>query len=665
MKLHVAAILVIMVAMLACGPEQASIATPSATAPAFQTATPTVTFAPTPTPIPTATATAAVAPTPTGTPTATPTATATPTPKIDRSLPPDLDLYALAQRLVLKTREPIPRVLPIPTESYKEGSRDTFNVTDIAAGRVYQVNATLRLVTNHAYWYVDDNVTFDIKALTGSAKVFEEKIRPRITQALGNYNASEAGSSTRLTILHTPLRGVAGYYSASDAYPKQVHPYSNEREMLYMDTAALALGSDSYLGTLAHEFTHSLQFWADPTEETWVNEGLAEFGRMIAGYPPAFERSFLESPQTSLTVWPVVLAGTAVHYGAASLFMDYLAGRYGADSLRFLMEEPANGARGVDAYLAKVDAGNSFQSIFADWVVANYLDDPAGGIFSYPSRGVRVAVGEVVNPVGIATRQVPQYSAIYLDMPTQTPRVTMRFQGQKEVPLFAQDPPVAGSCWWSNGGDSIDTTLTRRLKLPSVSRLTLDYFVWYSLEKGWDFAYVEVSADNGVTWDLLQGEHTSPKDTGINAYGPGYTGSSGGWLSDRVDLTPYAGKEALLRFEYVTDESIHGPGLCVTGITIPEAGLSPGAADEDGAWDARGFIQTNNRVPQSYVVRLIEQGAETRVRTISLDENQAATFTIDGLGDRVKRAILVVAGVADYTTLPASFQLEVVAPTNP
>ncbi|MFH1140785.1 MAG: hypothetical protein V1724_03740, partial [Chloroflexota bacterium] len=574
-------------------------------------------------------------------------------------------LYALAQRLVLKTREPIPRLLPLPTESYKEGRKDKFNVTDVAAGRIYQVNATLRLVTDHAYWYVDDTATFDIKALTDSARVFEEKIRPRITQALGNYKASEAGSSERLTILHTPLRGVAGYYSSADQYPVQVHPHSNQREMLYMDTAALALGSDGYLGTLAHEFTHSIQFWADPTEETWVNEGLAEFGRRMAGYPPAFEKGFLASPQTSLTVWPVSLGGGAVHYGAASLFMDYLAERYGADGLRLLLEEPSNGTRGVDAYLAKVDPGQSFQSIFADWIVANYLDDPAGGIFSYQSREVRVAGGEVVKTPGIATRQVPQYGTVYLDLPSQTPRVTMRFQGQKDAPLFALDPPGTGTCWWSNSGDSIDTTLTRRLKLPSVSRLTLEYSLWYSLEKGWDFAYVEVSVDNGVTWDLLQGEHTSPKDAGINAYGPGYTGSSGGWLSDRVDLTPYAGKEALIRFEYVTDESIHGPGLCVTGITIPEAGLSPGAGDEDGAWDARGFVQTNNRVPQIYVVRLIEQGAETRVKTISLDENQAATFTIDGFGERVTRAILIVAGVADYTTLPAPFQLEVVVPASP
>ncbi len=649
MKLHIAVILAIAAIALACSGPSASDATPSATAPASQTATPTTIFTPTPT----------------GTPIPTPTATPTPTPQIDRSLPPDRDLYALAQRLVVKSREPIPRLLPLPTESYKEGRKDTFNVTDVLAGRVYQVSATLHLVTDHAYWYVDDDVTFDAKALTESARVFEEKIRPRITQVLGSYEASEPGGSARLSVLHTPLRGVAGYSSSGDQYPVQVHPHSNQREMLYMDTAALALGSDSYLGTLAHEFTHAIQFWADPTEETWVNEGLAEFGRRIAGYSPVFEASFLSSPQTSLTVWPVVLAGGAVHYGAASLFMDYLADRYGVDSLRFLLEEPANSTRGVDEYLRKMDAGKSFQNIFADWIVANYLDDPAGGIFSYQSRDVRVAGGDVVTVPGTATHQVPQYGALYLELPSQTPRVTIRFQGGKDASLFAQDPPGTGSCWWSNSGDSIDTTLTRELMLPAASRLTLEYSLWYSIEQDWDFAYVEVSVDNGATWDILEGEHTSPKGTGINSYGPGYTGSSGGWLRDLVDLSPYAGKEALLRFEYITDESIHGPGLCVTGIAVLEGGLSPGAVVGENAWDALGFVQTNNRVPQRYLVRLIEQGAETRVRTISLDENQAATFTIDGLGDRVKRATLVVSGVADYTTLPASFQLEVTALTGP
>jgi immune inhibitor A len=648
-NLHVAVILAIAVIAVACSRPQASDATPSPTAPASQTAT----------------LTATVAPAPTYTPTSMPTAT--PTPQIDRSLPPDLDLYALAQRLVLKRQEPIPRLLPLPTESYKERDKDTFNVTDIPAGRVYQVSATLHLITDHAYWYVDDHATFDTEALMDSAKVFEEKIHPRITKVLGSYTTSEAGGPARLSILHTPLQGVAGYYSSGDQYPVQVKSHSNQRQMLYMDTSSIALGSDSYLGTLAHEFTHAIQYWADPTEDTWVNEGLAEFGRSIAGYSPAFEASFLSSPQTSLTVWPVSLGGTAAHYGAASLFMDYLADRYGVESLRFLVEEPANSTRGVDAYLRKVDAGKSFQNIFSDWIVANYLNDPAGGIFSYQSRNVRITGGEVVTATGTTTHQVPQYGTVYLDLSSLTPRITIRFLGQKDASLFAQDPPDTGSCWWSNRGDSIDTTLTltHRLKLPALSRLTLEYSLWYNIEQDWDFAYVEVSVDNGATWDILEGEHTSPKGTGIDAYGPGYTGDSGAWIEDRVDLSPYAGKDALLRFEYITDESIHGPGLCVTSIAVPEAGLSLGAADEAKSWDALGFVQTNNRVPQRYVVRLIEQGTETRVRTISLDETQAATFTIDGLDDTVKRYTLAVSGVADYTTLPASFQIEVVDTTKP
>ena len=329
-----------------------------------------------------------------------------------------------------------------------------------------------------------------------------------------------------------------------------------------MDTSSIFLGSDRYLGTLAHEFTHAIQYWADPTEETWVNEGLAEFGRRIAGYSPASEASFLASPQTSLTTWPLVLAnGVAPHYGAASLFMAYLADRYGVDSLRFLLEEATNSTKGVDAYLRKVDTGKNFQSIFADWIVANYLDNPAGGIFSYQSMDVRIASDEVVTAAGRATLQVPQYGAVYLDLPMEAPHVTIRLQGQKDASLFVHDPPDTGSCWWSNSGDSIDTTLTKQLKLPAASRLTLEYSLLYSIEQGWDFAYVEISVDDGATWDILEGEYTSPQGTGINGYGPGYTGNSDGWLRDRVDLSPYAGKEALLRFEYITDEAIHGPGL--------------------------------------------------------------------------------------------------------
>ena len=164
-----------------------------------------------------------------------------------------------------------------------------------------------------------------------------------------------------------------------------------------------------------------------------------------------------------------------------------------------------------------------------------------------------------------------------------------------------------------------------------------------------------MSTDGGVTWDIIETDHSASRDPLGNAFGPGYTGQSG-WMDETVDLTSYAGLEVMLRFEYVTDDTVNGAGICLGNIAINGSELA------DAGWDALGFIQTDNSVPQSYIVRVMEIGQETVVRDIVLDDEQYATFTIEGLGSRVDRAVIVVSAIAEHTAMPASFELEVTVP---
>ena len=97
--------------------------------------------------------------------------------------------------------------------------------------------------------------------------------------------------------------------------------------------------------------------------------------------------------------------------------------------------------------------------------------------------------------------------------------------------------------------------------------------VWYEIEEGWDYAYVEASDDDGRTWHILEGQHTTTENPSGNAYGPGYTGSSDEWLRESIDLTPFAGGPVLLRFEYVTDDAVYLDGLLIDDLSIPELDL--------------------------------------------------------------------------------------------
>ena len=623
-----------------------------------------------PTPSPTApvfspTPTVSPSPTPTATPTPAPTPTPIPTPapwELDRSIPPDRDLYALAQRLVLKSNVPIPRVVNPAPVSYTEGREDTFHVADILDLDIYEVTATLQVVSEHAYWYVDNRVNLDLKDLKTAAQIFEETIYPRVTGVFGTELTPGIDNDTHLTILHSPLRGVAGYFSSVDEYPLQVHRFSNQREMIYISTNGLSPASDGYLGTLAHELTHAIQFRADSTEDTWVVEGLAEIGKTAAGYPPTFVGAFQTSPPISLTLWPDRPGAAAPHYGGANLFFEYLAQHFGGyQSLRILNDLPAKGIRGVQQYLETMKTGKNFQEVFADWVVANYLDDPFGGPYSYPDLQVRVPLSGSLGGSGSVKREVPQYGAMYIQLKPEASKITVAFKGQEQTPLFPAGPPDGGHCWWGNRGDTIDATLTGKFRLPAGEDVKLTYTLWYSLEESWDYMYVEASTDGGGTWDILEGGHTSPANPVGNSFGPGYTGRSDGWLDDQVDLTPYAGQEVLLRFEYITDDALNGPGVCIDNIAIPAVGFMDDAERETGVWETFGFIRTENAVPQGYVLRVIEVRAERRVRDIILDQRNEASFTVEGFGSDLIFAVVVVAGLADRTTLPSTFELRVVS----
>ena len=188
--------------------------------------------------------------------------------------------------------EPLAGATPGQSVTYDVGYTDTFFVIDLVGRSVSSVRATLKVVSEHGYWYADDAAQVPSDSLEEAAEAFEDTIYPVVTRLFGDFQGPEADQ--RLTVLHTPLRRLSGYYSSLDEYPSQVHPNSNQRRMLYMDSESLEAGTLLYLGVLAHELQHALHWTADQGEDAWVNEGMSEVAKEIAGYEASFVGSFLE-----------------------------------------------------------------------------------------------------------------------------------------------------------------------------------------------------------------------------------------------------------------------------------------------------------------------------------------------------------------------------------
>jgi bacillopeptidase F (M6 metalloprotease family) len=200
----------------------------------------------------------------------------------------------------------------------------------------------------------------------------------------------------------------------------------------------------------------------------------------------------------------------------------------------------------------------------------------------------------------------------------------------------------------------LSSSITRQLDLTQVSEATLRFRTWFDIEEDFDYGYVAVSTDSGRTWETLRGRHTTATNPNQANFGYGYTGKSGGWLQERVDLKRFAGQRVLLRFWYITDPGLTQPGWLIDEITIPEIGFSDGGERGNGRWTVDGFVRSSNDLAQDYIVQLVEYGPEVRVSRVALDGQNRAEVV---LGDDTRRAVLIISGATRWTSEQAPYRV--------
>jgi bacillopeptidase F (M6 metalloprotease family) len=235
--------------------------------------------------------------------------------------------------------------------------------------------------------------------------------------------------------------------------------------------------------------------------------------------------------------------------------------------------------------------------------------------------------------------------------------VQVEFSGSTLARLTPADPTSGEFVWYSNRGDATEFTLTRSFDLNSIDSATLNYNAWYQLEDFYDYAYLEVSTDGGDTWEILETAHGTDNDPNLASQGFGYTGSSVEWLSESIDLSPYAGQEIMLRFHVITGLSTNREGFQVDDIAIPELGYFDGAEDDNGGWQAKGFVRSSNLVPVEWILWLVKTTNPLEVERITLNPDQSAEFTIEGLGEEFPLAAVAISPTAPVSTANLDYEI--------
>ena len=379
-----------------------------------------------------------------------------------------------------------------------------------------------------------------------------------------------------------------------------------------------------YEGIYAHEWQHLLQSYVGG-ETVWLNEGLSDHARVITGYvdpslpvtEPAFDShvqcfyghlsvrtaanplpSGSSGPENSLTWWGDQGGDEILcDYGAASTFVEYLVGLYGAEAATFLHNDPAAGLDSV-AQLGARD-GRTASGLVTGWAAMVALDEavdrtlPAGAApeLTAPSLAASVKWGE---DDAYDTPGAPPNGSDYVrlrdrrgdDVPLRDLR-RVAFVG---APTYAPDPTqwvttrhapgrTDDTVLWSTSADDLDSAVVYEVEVARDDPV-LRFTTRYELESGFDFGVVQVSTDGGRSYTSLANERTTAEhrtSPPIAAELPGLTGSSEGWVTTTFDLSSYAGMQILLSFRVLTDGGVLSPGWWIDDVRVGGTTVTDGA----------------------------------------------------------------------------------------
>lgn len=407
-----------------------------------------------------------------------------------------------------------------------------------------------------------------------------------------------------------------------------------------------------YEGVFAHEYQHLLESYEDPNETNWINEGLSDWAQTITNYvnpaTPVTQIGFDShiacftgdnevltganpnprpgGPENSLTLWgdqdfdheQEILCD----YGAAYGMMEYLAEKYGHGFMEALHEDDEVGLASLQALLDVYAPGTTAKTVLkrwaAMWALDRVLDDGAvlkGG--TAPWFQVDTLDGHIRwnNDDAYDTPGAPPNGSDYVRFRNgggtflnASAVKSVEFQGVSELPSLPIEWSVDGTMGspapslHSGVGDNLDRAIVREVAVPAAGDMNLYADIQWDTETDFDYAYIQVSDDGGETYNSI-----ACANSNVTApLGPGYEGSSGGFVAETCDLSAWAGQTVVVAFRYVTDASVIFDGFWVDNVAIGATLLSDGSTL--AGW--LSLTQYNPIDVEGYIVRLIAYRAD-------------------------------------------------------
>jgi len=436
---------------------------------------------------------------------------------------------------------------------------------------------------------------------------------------------------------------IAGYFSASE-------DAENNKNMMHIDSydwlnrhGPGVARPYLYEGVFAHEFQHLVHFDQDPDEPSWVDEGCADLAMFLCGYGHSsghIAYYFVYHEVISLTFW----GGDLPDYGASYLFALYMFEHFGgAEFFTALVQEQANGIEGIENTLAAFGYTESFDEIFDDWTIANYIDDTrkSGGKYGYETLDVGT-----IDTWGYSIEwSISRYFGPPFDFPfglhsswwfgDPQPYTAhyFRFTNEYEAEVWIDGDDWAGLLpyegvyeWYSDADAWAWRSFYQTFDIP-VGGATLNFMTYFEIEDDWDYGYVEVYDHDTGEWYTLDAPNTvdyvahgqnnpnCPAEREPTYYEDAgrwhaFTGASwyysDGWLPVSMDLTPFAGHIIDLYFTTWQDGAYTLQMMWVDQISISEISFFDGAEAGEAGWTTTGWYVTDGMFDNGWAVTVID-----------------------------------------------------------
>jgi hypothetical protein len=306
---------------------------------------------------------------------------------------------------------------------FKKEDERQFWAIDTFGGSYYQLNAKLLAEGGHCTVWVemasDEKPAVTEDEAVKMAQIYDTDIYPKMISAFSMSNIVFDGKQYdntmdfadrglgdgdgKLCILLLDIRDsyfygvndayVGGYFWEGNFYSNSFHSFSNECDMIYLDTYPGKPGSPESNRTLAHEMQHLMNFATTQVQRTgnmdlWINEGLSSAAEWVyAGHEGDTRLGWYNADQTGLIsrgnnffVWDNRSSDSSYavldDYATVYLFFQWLRLQSnGTDIYKTIIFSTSSD---YNAVVNAMSGYNDWGTLLKTWLAANYIMAPTG-----------------------------------------------------------------------------------------------------------------------------------------------------------------------------------------------------------------------------------------------------------------------------------------------